>query len=141
MLRAAARDNCTLPATPMQKEEENSGDERMYVTRSMPWTKRGSVATQYSCPLGGSVHTNELFLLLFRAKIRTSTKGKNILDTLCFRSLANLNTEPQDGAMKRDTPAAHHLSSPSPDWCMLNEGSCLFYTTLGSARRARDCVL
>lgn len=38
----------------MQKWEANSGVERMCWTRSMAWVKRGSVAIQYSSPLGGS---------------------------------------------------------------------------------------
>lgn len=43
-----------LPATPKQKSDENSGDERMYETRSTPCVKRGSIGIQYSSPLGGS---------------------------------------------------------------------------------------
>ena len=56
---------------PIQKCDENSGEDRMNLTRSTPCTKPGSIGIHSSCPLGGSVSRNHSLLQarITRAKV------------------------------------------------------------------------
>jgi hypothetical protein len=75
-----------LPATPTQNQEEYSGTERIYETRSAARVKRGSEAIHSSFPRGGSFKHNKGHV---RSKVKgpTSSKGKNILYSLLFGCL------------------------------------------------------